>query len=128
MVLQAYTRNNANDVDLNRDAVNLTQPESISLRAVFDKFKPNFCFNLHGQKTIYAAGKKGKPATLSFLSPAADRERLLTPARLKAMQIILSINRSLANKIPNQIARYDDCFNINCVAIYSPLLVLLLYY
>ena len=47
--------------------------------------------------------------------PAADRERLLTPARLKAMQIILSINRSLANKIPNQIARYDDCFNINCV-------------
>ena len=112
---QAYTRNNANDVDLNRDAVNLTQPESISLRAVFDKFKPNFCFNLHGQKTIYAAGKKGKPASLSFLSPAADRERLLTQARLEAMQIILSINKSLANKIPNQIARYDDCFNINCV-------------
>jgi len=111
---KAYTRHNANDVDLNRDAVNLTQPESKALRTVFDEFQPHFCFNLHGQRTIYAAGKKGKPATLSFLSPAAESERLLSPARLKAMQIILSINSSLANKLPNQMGRYDDSFNINC--------------
>ena len=38
---KAYKRCNANDVDLNRDAVNLTQPESVALKRVFDEFKPH---------------------------------------------------------------------------------------
>ncbi len=53
---QAYTRVNANDVDLNRDAQALTQPESKVLRAVFESFKPHYCYNLHGQRTIFSAG------------------------------------------------------------------------
>ena len=111
----AYTRLNANSVDLNRDAKALSQPESVALKAVFDDFSPNFCFNLHGQRSIFAAGKMGKPATLSFLSPASDDERSLTPARLKAMQLILSIFEILKDDIPQSIARYDDTFNSNCV-------------
>ena len=110
-----YNRNNANDVDLNRDAVNLTQPESAALRGVFDEFKPHFCFNLHGQRTIFAAGKKGKPSTLSFLSPAVNPEGSITHARLKAMQIIIAIKNSLSTRLRNQIGRYDGAFNINCV-------------
>ena len=112
---KTYNRCNANDVDLNRDAVKLTQPESIALKRVFDQFKPHFCFNLHGQRTIYAAGKNGSPSTLSFLSPAANLQESITPARLKAMQIIVAINNSLTNKLTNQIGRYDGTFNINCV-------------
>ena len=111
----AYTRLNANEVDLNRDAIELTQPESRVLRAVFEDFKPHYCFNLHGQRTIFAAGKNGKPATLSFLSPAADPERTVTAARLKAMQLIVAINSRLQSNLPDQIGRYDDTFNINCV-------------
>ena len=112
---KAYTRYNANNIDLNRDAVNLTQPESFALKEVFDEFKPHFCFNLHGQRTIYAAGKKGNPSTLSFLSPAANVEESLTPARLKAMQIIVAIKNNLATKLTDRIGRYDGAFNINCV-------------
>lgn len=111
----AYTRHNANGVDLNRDALDLTQPESIALDAVFKSFSPNFCFNLHGQRTIFSAGKKGKPATLSFLSPAANQERGLTDARSKAMKLIAGIHKSLQQDIPGQIGRYDDTFNPNCV-------------
>ena len=110
-----YNRNNANDVDLNRDALNLTQPESAALRGVFDEFKPHFCFNLHGQRTIFAAGKKGKPSTLSFLSPSVNLEGSITQARLKAMQIITAIKNNLSTHLRNQIGRYDGAFNINCV-------------
>jgi hypothetical protein len=111
----AYTRVNADGVDLNRDAQDLTQPESVVLYTVFEYFAPHFCFNLHGQRTIFAAGKKGKPATLSFLSPAADKQRTLTKARIKAMQVIAAINKNLQEDIPHQIGRYDDTFNPNCV-------------
>ena len=44
---ELYTRENANKVDLNRDSVNLSQPESQLLRKTFDEFKPDFCYNLH---------------------------------------------------------------------------------
>ncbi|MFT7429260.1 MAG: murein tripeptide amidase MpaA, partial [Nonlabens sp.] len=50
-----WTRVNANNVDLNRDAVLLSQPESIVLRKVFDDFQPHYCFNLHGQRSIYGS-------------------------------------------------------------------------
>jgi murein tripeptide amidase MpaA len=45
-----YTRLNANEVDLNRDSQNLTQPESKVLREIFDLFQPHYCFNLHDQQ------------------------------------------------------------------------------
>ena len=111
----AYTRLNRNNIDLNRDALDLSQPESIALNEVFKSFSPDFCFNLHGQRSIFAAGKRGKPAILSFLSPAADEKRSITPARVKAMQLIALINNNLQKFIPNQIGRYDDTFNSNCV-------------
>jgi murein tripeptide amidase MpaA len=39
---KSYTRVNANEVDLNRDSQNLTQPESRVLRTAFDLFQPDF--------------------------------------------------------------------------------------
>ncbi len=111
----AYTRVNANKVDLNRDAQDLSQPESQILRQVFDSFKPDFCFNLHGQRTIFGAGKTGKSASVSFLSPAEDEERSITLVRKKAMSIIVEMNNVLQKQIPDQVGIYDDQFNINCV-------------
>ena len=112
---EAYTRLNANQVDLNRDAQALTQPESRVLLDCYKAFKPDFCFNLHGQRTLFSAGNTNNVATLSFLSPSADSERGLTLARKKAMSIINAINTSLQIDLPDQIGRYDDGFNINCV-------------
>ena len=48
-----YTRANANEIDLNRDSQDLTQPESKLLGAVFEEFKPDYCYNLHDQRTIF---------------------------------------------------------------------------
>ena len=112
---EAYTRINANDVDLNRDAQNLTQPESLVLQEVFKQFKPDYCFNLHGQRTIFSAGNANKSATVSFLAPAQDVDCTITHTRKIAMDIIAEMNRVLQIQIPGQVGVYDDSFNINCV-------------
>jgi len=112
---KAYTRLNANNVDLNRDAQELSQPESNVLREVFDSFKPDYCFNLHGQRTIFSAGDTRNSATVSFLAPAQDDNCTITDTRKVAMEIISVMHSQLQQQIPNQIGIYDDAFNINCV-------------
>ncbi|SHG32918.1 M14 family metallopeptidase [Flagellimonas flava] len=110
-----YTRVNANAIDLNRDAKNLSQPESKILRELFQEFEPDFCFNLHDQRTLFSAGKNEKPATVSFLSPANDPERTINDTRATAMKLIVGMNKVLQQLIPGQVGRYDDGFNDNCV-------------
>ncbi len=112
---ERYTRLNAVDIDLNRDAQDLSQPESLILRAIFDDFRPDYCFNLHGQRTIYNVGDTRVSSTMSFLSPSQNEERSLTENRKEAMAIISGINKILQSEIPNGVARYDDSFNLNCV-------------
>lgn len=110
-----YTRENANKIDLNRDSLNLTQPESSVLRETFESFKPHYCFNLHDQRTIFGVGSTGKPATLSFLAPSYNEEREINESRLKAINLIAGINDVLQQYIPGQVGRFDDSFNINCI-------------
>ncbi len=111
----AYTRENANTIDLNRDAQDRSQPESNILRKLYGNFHPDFCFNLHDQRTIFNVGTTAKPATVSFLAPSQDAERSITPTRAIAMQLIVAMNQTLQNCIPGQIGRYGDGFNANCV-------------
>lgn len=110
-----YCRLNSNNIDLNRDAQELTQSESRVLRDLFDEFKPHYCFNMHDQRTIYSAGDDYYPATLSFLSPSQDNNRSLTINRKIGMKVISNLRHVIDPYIPNQISRYDDKFNINCV-------------
>ncbi len=112
---KAYTRVNANQIDLNRDAKDLSQPESKLLKSVYGDFKPDYCFNLHDQRTIFNVGETEKPATVSFLAPAFDEDRNLSESRTLSMQLIAAMNQKLQEEIPGQVGRYDDSFNANCV-------------
>ena len=109
-----YTRENANGVDLNRDAQQLSEPESRTLSSVFKAIKPHLCLNLHDQRSIYGFAS-GAPATVSFLAPSADPDRSITEARKIAMQHIEKMNHDLQQLIPGKVGRYDDAFNLNCV-------------
>jgi hypothetical protein len=111
----AYTRVNANQIDLNRDAQERSQPESRLLRAVYEEFGPDYCFNLHDQRTIFNVGSSPAPATISFLAPAHDAERSISESRASSMQLIVAMDRMLQSLIPGRIGRYDDGFNSNCV-------------
>lgn len=112
---KAFTRLNANQCDLNRDSIELSQPESKLLRKAYERIAPNYALNLHGQRTIYGAGLKGGPATISFLAPSADFKSSVTPARKIAMSAIASMCKSLQKELTEKIGRYDDTFNPNCV-------------
>lgn len=111
-----YTRENANKIDLNRDSVNLSQPESRILRRAFEDFKPDYAYNMHDQRTIFGVGENTpKPATVSFLAPSYNNEREINETRQKAINIIAAMNETLQEFIPGQIGRFDDSFNINCI-------------
>ena len=107
---EAYTRVNANDVDLNRDAVNRVAKESKILRKVLEEFDPQFCFNLHDQRTIFGVEGTKNPATISFLAPSEEITKALTKGRIETMNVIVSMNTMLQNIIPNFVGRYTDEF------------------
>lgn len=110
----AYTRENANGKDLNRDFCEVSQPETAALLNIAESFKPDYCFNLHDQRTIFGVGDTGKPSTVAFLSPSFNAAREISPAREKGMRVIVAMNKMLQSVIPGQVARFDDGFNPNC--------------
>ncbi len=113
-----YNRLNAHNKDLNRDAMKQSQSETQAFFKVLNDFKPNYCFNMHGQRTIFSAGKADYPATLSFLSPSIDDERSVISTRKVGMQLISAAYEMLQDFIPNQIGGYDDAYNPNCFGDY----------
>ncbi len=106
----AYTRVNANNVDLNRDAVDRVAKESKLLRNVLDEFNPMFCFNLHDQRTIFGVEGTKNPATISFLAPSEEITRAVTEGRKETMNVIVAMNNLLQEIIPNHIGLYTDEF------------------
>ena len=112
---ELYTRENANGVDLNRDAQNVSQPESSVLRKQFEQFKPDYCFNLHDQRSVFGVGATGKAAMISFLAPSYNEAKSVNFTRKKAMQVIVAMHAALSTIIPGHVALFDDSFNINCV-------------
>ena len=110
-----YTRENANQIDLNRDFKDLTQPESKVLMQVFNEFKPDYCYNMHDQRTIHGIAASGKPATVSFLAPSFNKNCDFNENRIKAALVIASMFKELSELIPGQIGKFDDAFNENCV-------------
>ena len=107
---KAYTRVNANGIDLNRDAVALQATESKLLREILTTVNPEFCFNLHDQRTIFGVEGTKNPATISFLAPSEDETRKLTKGRQTTMNVIVAMNKLLQQIIPNHIGRYTDEF------------------
>ncbi len=113
-----YTRNNALDVDLNRDSVDLSQIESQILRTFLEDFKPHYAFNLHDQRSIFGVGQSGRVAAISFLAPSYDITRQVNANRALAMQLIAKISTELCGSVPGYVGRFDDSFNINCIGDY----------
>ncbi|TXD49577.1 M14 family zinc carboxypeptidase [Polaribacter sp. IC063] len=107
---QAYTRVNGNNIDLNRDAVHRVAKESKLLRTALEEFDPQFCFNLHDQRTIFGVEGTSNPATISFLAPSEEETRALTKGRKQTMDVIAAMHLLLQQMIPNFVGRYTDEF------------------
>lgn len=105
-----FERKNAANIDLNRDALDLSNPESRLLKAVRDSLEPAFGFNLHDQSIYYRAGRNGKQVALAFLTPAYNYDKDINDLRLRSMKLIAHLRDSLKILIPGRIAIYDDSF------------------
>ncbi len=105
---ERFQRRNAQDIDINRDALNLTTPEGRLLNRIVDELQPDFGFNMHDQDIWYTAGASSLPATLSFLTPSYDFAKTIDRKRTESMQLIVKLKNDLDRYIPGQIAKYYD--------------------
>ena len=105
----AWTRRNSLDIDMNRDFLKLSSKEFRLLKDMVELQNYDYALNLHEQRTIFTTDEIN-PATLSFLAPAENYEREITPTRKKAMAVISAIYSELKADLPQQIGRYSDEF------------------
>lgn len=105
---ELFQRRNIFEIDLNRDVLRQQTPEAKILKNVFDSLKADFGFNLHDQSREYAAGNSINPASISFLAPAPDWEKMITPPRENAMKLIGTMMHILNEFIPGHIGKYSD--------------------
>ena len=107
---EVFQRRNAQDIDMNRDALRLSSPEAQILKKIRDKTNAAYGFNLHDQNIYYTAGLTKNPATITFLAPAFNVEKDLNDNRRNAMRQIATMSKILQKYIPKQVSRYDDAF------------------
>jgi hypothetical protein len=105
---ELFKRRNIFEIDLNRDVLRQQTPEAKILKNVFDTLKADFGFNLHDQSREYAAGNSFNPASISFLAPAPDFEKTITPPRENAMKLIGHLVQVLNEFIPGHVGKYSD--------------------
>lgn len=107
---ERFQRRNAQNIDINRDALQLQAPESRILKELQQTLQPEFGFNLHDKNPRYSVGNTSKLATISFLATAYDQERNVNTVREKAIQVIAGMNRMLQNYIPDAVGRWNEDF------------------
>ncbi len=108
-----FTRENINGIDLNRDALNLSEIEAKILQKTFNVIQPDFAFNLHDQDPRYSLGTANRQATISFLAPPYNEARDINANRYRAMQLIAGMRLVLEQYIPGHIGKYSDEYEPN---------------
>ncbi len=108
---QRFTRHNALHIDLNRDALRLSSPESAILKSERDRLQADWGFNLHDQSRYYGVGfPPAQVAALSILAPAYNWEKNVNQQRREAIQLIALMNRTWQQAVPGGVGRYNDDF------------------
>lgn len=108
---QRFQRRNAQGIDINRDARTLATPEGRILKAVRDELGPLVGFNLHDQGIGTRVGQTDRGAAIALLSPPFDYSRGVNDVRLRAMEIMGVMVKTMEPLVGNHITRYDDTFN-----------------
>lgn len=107
---ERFIRRTAQRIDMNRDALALVTPEARTLKAVRDRFNPEFGFNLHDQDPRYTVGTTGRLTAIALLAPPVDESRADNDVRRRAKHVAAGIATTLEELIPGTIAKWDDTF------------------
>lgn len=107
---ERWQRENGLGIDLNRDALRRTAPESQILYRVFGAVQPRIGFNLHDQSDYYSVGNSLCPATLTLLAPPSDSADSVSSGRLLAMALVGYMYDVTGTLFPGYTAKWRDDF------------------
>ena len=105
---EIYQRRNLQDIDINRDAVDLKTPEARLLKQLRDDWNPAIGFNLHNQNALTTVGRTPNQATVSFLVVYGDEAKTTNFGHERNQRLTSAMVTSLQKFIPGHIGRYDD--------------------
>ena len=105
---ERFTRRNAMDLDINRDARYLQTPEGQILKKAQERFQPDFGFNLHDHGPNRMVGKTKEVVSISLLVPAIDPESTQNDVTLKAKKVASTLCQSISKYCEGKVAKYDD--------------------
>lgn len=107
---ERFQRRSAQDIDINRDALDLATPEARLLKSLRDSLEPHVGYNLHNQNWRTSVGPPMKGAAISLLSVAWDEARTVDERRLLTKRLGAVIRDALEPYALGRIGRYDDTF------------------
>lgn len=105
---EMYKRRNLQDIDINRDAVDLATPEARLLKKLRDDWSPQIGFNLHNQNSLTTVGNTPQQAAISFLVVYGDAEKTTSPGHERNQRLVSAMVSALQKYIPGHIGRYGD--------------------
>jgi len=105
---ELYQRRNLQDIDINRDAINLATPEARILKKLRDEWQPAIGFNLHNQNALTAVGNTRKQAAISLLVVYGDAAKTTNEGLERNKRVASGMVRALQQFIPDNLGRYDD--------------------
>ena len=109
---ERFQRRNAQFIDVNRDALSLQTPEAQVLKRLRDRFNPRVGFNLHNQNWNTSVGDPPKPASISLLSVAYDKDLSENAGRKLTKKLCAVIRDALEPFASGQIGRYEEDFEV----------------
>lgn len=108
---QRFQRRNAQGIDINRDARALSTPEAKALKAVRDRVRPAFGFNLHDQGIGTRVGRSDDGVAIALLSPPFDDSGEINEVRRAAMEVMGVMIQAMDPMVGGHVTKYDDTFN-----------------
>jgi len=107
---ERFQRRNVQNIDINRDALDLATPEARLLKSLRDSLNPKVGYNLHNQNWRTSVGPPMKGAAISLLSVAYDEPRSMNEGRVLTKRLGAVIRDSLEPYAMGRLGRYDDSF------------------
>jgi hypothetical protein len=107
-------RRNAQDIDINRDAIHLQSPEGRILRTAVMDLQPEFALNLHNQRPRTTVDKSQQVASFSLLAPPVDATESAAPNVIRAKQLAAYLAEKIVARCPGPVSRYDAEFMPRC--------------
>lgn len=105
---EVYKRYNAQNLDINRDALNLKSPEAQLLKRLRDEWQPAIGFNLHNQRELTTVGNAPRQAAISLLVVYGDAAKTPSDGHSRNERIASVMVKALNEFIPGHLGRYGD--------------------